>query len=114
MNLNEMATAVSQNLPLIIVILNNGVLGMVRQWQTAFYNQHYSQTTLERKTDFPALARAFGAKGFSVTNTDELHAAMKEAVETNGTVLIDCAIHMDERVLPMIPPGGAIENMILS
>ena len=57
---------------------------------------------------------AFGAKGFSVTNTDELHAAMKEAVETNGTVLIDCAIHMDERVLPMIPPGGAIENMILS
>ncbi len=114
MNLNEMATAVSQNLPLIIVILNNGVLGMVRQWQTAFYNQHYSQTTLERKTDFPALARAFGAKGFSVTSTDELHAAMKEAVETNGTVLIDCAIHMDERVLPMIPPGGAIENMILS
>ena len=114
MNLNEMTTAVSQNLPLIVVILNNGVLGMVRQWQAAFYNEHYSQTTLERKTDFPALARAFGAKGFSVTNVDELHAAMKEAVETNGTVLIDCAIHMDERVLPMIPPGGAIENMILS
>ncbi|MBE6653860.1 MAG: biosynthetic-type acetolactate synthase large subunit [Ruminococcaceae bacterium] len=114
MNLNEMTTAVSQNLPLIVVILNNGVLGMVRQWQAAFYNQHYSQTTLERKTDFPALARAFGAKGFAVTNVDELHAAMKEAVGTNGTVLIDCAIDMDERVLPMIPPGGAIENMILS
>ncbi len=114
MNLNEMATAVSQNLPIIIVILNNGVLGMVRQWQKAFYNEHYSQTTLDRKTDFPALARAFGAEGFSATNIDELNAAMKAAMATNGPVLIDCAIDMDERVLPMIPPGGAIENMILS
>ncbi len=114
MNLNEMATAVSQNLPIIIVILNNGVLGMVRQWQKAFYNEHYSQTTLDRKTDFPALARAFGADGFSAANTDELNAAMKAAMAINGPVLIDCAIDMDERVLPMIPPGGAIENMILS
>ena len=114
MNLNEMATAVSQKLPLIIVVLNNGVLGMVRQWQKAFYNEHYSQTTLERKTDFPALARAFGAEGYSAATLEEFHAAMKAAMNTEGPVLIDCAIDMDERVLPMIPPGGAIENMILS
>ena len=114
MNLNEMATAVSQKLPLIIVVLNNGVLGMVRQWQAAFYNHHFSETTLERKTDFAALARAFGASGFSVASVDELNMAMKMAMRNEGPVLIDCAIDMDERVLPMIPPGGAIENMILS
>lgn len=114
MNLNEMATAVSQKLPLIIIVLNNGVLGMVRQWQKAFYNEHYSHTTLERKTDFPALARAFGADGYSAATLEELNAAMKAAMNTNSPVLIDCAIDMDERVLPMIPPGGAIENMILS
>ena len=114
MNLNELATAVSQKLPLIIVILNNGVLGMVRQWQAAFYNHHFSETTLERKTDFAALARAFGASGFTVESVDELNMAMKMAMKNDGPVLIDCAIDMDERVLPMIPPGGAIENMILS
>ena len=114
MNLNELATAVSQKLPLIIVVLNNGVLGMVRQWQAAFYNRHFSETTLERKTDFAALARAFGACGYTVETLDELNMAMKMAVKNGGPVLIDCAIDMDERVLPMIPPGGAIENMILS
>ena len=114
MNLNEMTTAVSQKLPLIVVILNNGVLGMVRQWQAAFYNHHFSETTLNRKTDFPALARAFGAAGYSVETMDELNMAMKMAMKNEGPVLIDCAIDMDERVLPMIPPGGAIENMILS
>ncbi len=114
MNLNELATAVSQKLPLIIVVLNNGVLGMVRQWQAAFYNRHFSETTLERKTDFAALARAFGASGFTVETVDELNMAMKMAVKNGGPVLIDCVIDMDERVLPMIPPGGAIENMILS
>lgn len=114
MNLNEMTTAVSQKLPLIVVVLNNGVLGMVRQWQAAFYNHHFSETTLNRKTDFPALARAFGAAGYSVETLDELNMAMKMAMKNEGPVLIDCAIDMDERVLPMIPPGGAIENMILS
>ena len=114
MNLNELATAVSQKLPLIIVVLNNGVLGMVRQWQAAFYNRHFSETTLDRKTDFAALARAFGASGFTVETADELNMAMKMAVKNGGPVLIDCVIDMDERVLPMIPPGGAIENMILS
>jgi acetolactate synthase-1/2/3 large subunit len=114
MNLNEMMTAVSQKLPLIVVILNNGVLGMVRQWQAAFYNHHFSETTLNRKADFAALARAFGASGFSVATVDELNMAMKMAMKNEGPVLIDCAIDMDERVLPMIPPGGAIENMILS
>ncbi|MGN1095278.1 MAG: biosynthetic-type acetolactate synthase large subunit [Eubacteriales bacterium] len=114
MNLNEMATAVSQNLPIIIVIMDNGVLGMVRQWQAAFYNGHFSETTLERKTDFPALARAFGASGYYVTNLDELNTAMKAAMKTEGPVLIDCILDKDERVLPMIPPNGSVEDMILS
>ena len=80
MNLNEMATAVSQKLPLIIVVLNNGVLGMVRQWQAAFYNHHFSETTLERKTDFASLARAFGASGFTVSTLDELNMADRKSV----------------------------------
>ncbi len=113
MNLNEMATAVSQKLPIIIVIMDNGVLGMVRQWQTAFYNKHYSETTLERKTDFPALARAFGAEGYLATSASELRDIMAKAVMTDGPVLIDCIIDEDERVLPMIPPGGAIDDIIL-
>lgn len=113
MNLNELATAVSQNLPVIIIIMDNGVLGMVRQWQTMFYNKHYSQTTLNRKTDFVKLADAFGLKGFRATTIDELDAQLKEAFETDGPVLIDCMIDKDERVLPMIPPNGTIEDLIV-
>ena len=77
MNLNELATAVSNNVPLVILILNNGVLGMVRQWQTLFFNKHYSQTTLNRKTDFVKLAESFGAEGFRVYNIPELKDALK-------------------------------------
>ena len=113
MNLNELATAVSQKVPLVILILNNGVLGMVRQWQTMFYNKHYSNTTLDRKTDFPALAKAFGAVGLSADDETSLKEALKQAFATDGTVLIDCKIDDDERVLPMIPPGGAIDDLIL-
>ena len=112
MNLNEMATAVSNNLPLIVVIMNNGVLGMVRQWQTLFYDKHYSQTTLNRKTDFVKLAEAFGAKGARVYNQQELSRALDEAFNTDGPYLIDCVIDMDEMVLPMIPPGGTMNDVI--
>lgn len=113
MNLNEMATAVSQELPITIIIMNNDVLGMVRQWQTIFYDCHYSQTTLDRKTDFPALARAFGAEGYSAYTMEDLKKALDDADRTEGPVLIDCHIDMDEKVLPMIPPGRSIKDMIV-
>ncbi|MBR4072658.1 MAG: biosynthetic-type acetolactate synthase large subunit [Clostridia bacterium] len=112
MNLNEMATAVSSNANVKIVVFNNGVLGMVRQWQTLFFNKHYSSTTLERKTDFVKLAEAFGAKGYRVATPEEFKTVFTEAFNFDGPVLIDCAIDKDEFVLPMLPPGGSIDQMI--
>jgi len=111
MCLQELATAVSQNLPLLIVIFNNGVLGMVRQWQTMFYDRHYSHTTLNRKTDFAALARAFGAKGKKITRLAELERALYNPPSDTPLVL-DCQLDMDEFVLPMIPPGGSVNDLI--
>ncbi|MBQ9087444.1 MAG: acetolactate synthase large subunit, partial [Lentisphaeria bacterium] len=111
MCLQELATAVSQNLPLLIVIFNNGVLGMVRQWQTMFYEKHYSSTTLNRKTDFPALAKAFGAEGKKITTLAELENALATLAPDTPTVL-DCQLDMDEFVLPMIPPGGSVQDLV--
>lgn len=113
MNLGELATAVSQELPIIIVILNNHALGMVRQWQTMFYEGRYSQTTLHRKTDFAALAGAFGAVGCRATSLQQLEDALQGAPK-NGPIVIDCPIDIDEKVLPMIPPGGCLEDIITS
>lgn len=112
MNLNELATAVSMNLPLVVVIMNNGVLGMVRQWQTLFFDKHYSNTTLNRKTDFVKLAEAFGAKGARVYTKGELEKVAEEAFAYNGTFVIDCAVDCNEFVLPMLPPGGSIDDII--
>lgn len=112
MNLNELATAVSQNSPLVIVIMNNGVLGMVRQWQTLFFDKHYSNTTLNRQTDFVKLAEAFGAKAARVFTSEELQKTASEAFAHNGVYLIDCVIDCNEFVLPMLPPGGSIEDII--
>ncbi len=112
MCLQELATAVSYNVPLVILIINNGVLGMVRQWQTLFYNKHYSNTVLDRKTDFSALAKAFGADGQKVKSVEELDLALKKAFEYNGPYVIDCAIDKDEFVLPMLPPGGSMDDII--
>lgn len=112
MNLNELATAVSCNVPLIVVIMNNGVLGMVRQWQTLFFNKHYSNTTLCRQTDFVKLAEAFGAMGFRAADTDELAKALDEAIAAKRPAVIDCTISKYEFVLPMLPPGGSIDDII--
>ncbi len=112
MNLNELATAVSQKTPLIIVIMNNGVLGMVRQWQTLFFDKHYSNTTLNRQTDFVKLAEAFGAKGVRVQTEAELEKAAADAFAANEPVVIDCLVDCDEFVLPMLPPGGSIDDII--
>lgn len=114
MCLNEACTAVSQNLPIITIIMNNGVLGMVYQWQTVFYEKRYSQTILNRKTDFVKLAEAFGAKGFKAETLEEFSDVFKLALKEDGPVWIDCKIEELERVLPMIPNGGTIDDMIIN
>ncbi len=113
MNLAEACTAVSNNLPIITIIMNNSVLGMVYQWQTSFYGRRYAATTPERKTNFPKLIEAFGGKGYSAANPQEFEEAFKKALEDNCPVWIDCTISRNERVLPMIPGGGTIEDMII-
>ena len=113
MTLQELATAVSENIPLVILIFNNGVLGMVRQWQTLFYDKHYSNTVLNRKTDYVALARAFGAEGEVASDLAMLKAAFDRGFAAEGPYLIDCTIHQDEFVLPMLPPGGTVDEMIV-
>lgn len=112
MNLNEICTAVSYKLPIITVIMNNRVLGNVRQWQTMFYGGRYSQTDPHRKTDYVKLADAFGAVGYRATNIAELREALSKAQQSEGPVLIDCQIDKDERVLPMIPAGGTIDDLV--
>ena len=113
MNLNELATAVANQVPLVILLLNNGVLGMVRQWQTLFFDKHYSNTTLDaRQTDFVKLAQAFGAQASRALTLEELEAALDQAFACDGPYLIDCAIDKDEFVLPMLPPGGSMDDII--
>ena len=114
MNLNEMATAVTYNTPIVIVLMNNGVLGMVRQWQTLFFGKRYSSTVLERKTDFVKLAEAFGAKAARAATTEEFQKAFQEAMAHDGPFLIDTYIGKDEFVLPMLPPGGSMDDIITS
>ena len=112
MNLNEACTAVSYNLPIITIIFDNKVLGMVYQWQTVFYGKRYSETILNRKTNYPKLADGFGLTGFEVNTLEEFQDAYKKALEISGPVWIACNIDKEERVLPMIPSGGTIDNMI--
>lgn len=113
MNLNEACTAVSYELPIITVIFNNSVLGMVRQWQTTFYEKRYSQTDPHRKTDFVKLAEGFGLKGYRCTNLPEFQAAFADAMKQKGPTWIECIIDKDEKVLPMIPGGGDINDIIM-
>ncbi len=110
MNMNELATAARQKLPIIEVIMNNHVLGMVRQWQTLFYEKHYSATVLDDGVDFVKLAEAMGAKGYRVRTREEFQEALAEAMESQTPVLIDCIIDCDDKVWPMVAPGGAISE----
>ena len=112
MNLNELCTAVTYNLPLVILLFNNNTLGMVRQWQTLFYGKRYSQTTLNRKTDYVKLAEAFGAKGFILDCPENADKILSLAFAEEGPVLIDCRIGTDEKVLPMIAPGKSFDSII--
>ena len=113
MNCNELCTTVKEGLPITIVILNNQVLGMVRQWQTAFFGERYSATILDRGTDFVKLIEAYGGKGFSIHKLSELEKALEERKNIAGPVLLDCHIDKDEKVLPMIPPGKSVAEIIL-
>jgi len=113
MNMNEACTAVSQNLPIITVIFNNQVLGMVYQWQTLFYGSRYSNTILERKTDYVKVIEGFGGTGFRAGNPEEFASAFEQALKCEGPVWIDCAISREERVLPMIPGGKSVDSMIV-
>lgn len=112
MNLNEMACAVSEKLPIIVMVMNNKVLGMVRQWQKLFYNCHFSNTSIDRATDFVKLAEAFGAKGFRIEHKCQIVDTLKKAASVTGPCIIDCVIDRDDCVFPIIPPGGSHEDTI--
>jgi acetolactate synthase-1/2/3 large subunit len=113
MCLQELATLATNDVPVVIVLLNNGVLGMVRQWQTLFFDGHHSNTPLDRKTDFVAVAKAFGANGENVATLEELDAALTRAFDAKGPYVVNCAIATDEFVLPMLPPGGSLDDIIV-
>ena len=110
MNMNEIATAVRQKLPLIEVVVNNHVLGMVRQWQDLFYEERYSATVLRDNVDFVKLAEAMGATGIRVTTSEEFDAALEQALAADGPVVLDCIIDSDDKVWPMVAPGAAISE----
>ncbi len=114
MNCNELSTAVKQELPIINVLMNNNVLGMVRQWQRMFHNSHFSETTLDKKTDYVAVAKGFGAEAITVHTKEELETAIKSALLSRKTpTLINCIIDSDQTVLPMVPTGTSIEEPLL-
>ncbi len=116
MNLNELSTAVTQGTPMVILLMNNGVLGMVRQWQKIFYGRRFSQTTLDKRTDYVAFAESFGAKGLTISDEKQIESVLKEAysyAEKNcAPVLVDCRISCDENVLPMIKPGETYDAQL--
>ena len=111
MNMNELATATRYDIPIIEIIFNNHVLGMVRQWQTLFYDQRYSNTNLRDKVDFVKLAEAMGAKAYRITKKEEVEVVLKEAIALKQPVLIECIIDSDDKVWPMVAPGAAIEEV---
>lgn len=113
MSINELATAVTYGFPVTVLIMNNGVLGMVHQWQTLFFEGRYSCTELDRKTDFVAVARGFGADGETVSTLSELEAALARADMARGPYIIDCKVSKDELVFPMRPPEGTADDIIV-
>ena len=110
MNMNEIATAARYNIPIIQVVLNNHVLGMVRQWQTLFYGQRYSATVLNDKVDFVKLAEAMGATAYRATTKKEFDKILTNALQCDGPVVIDCQIDSDDKVWPMVAPGASISD----
>lgn len=114
MNMAELAVAVTEKLPIVVVVMRNGVLGMVRQWQKLFFDRRYSATTLNRQTDFVKLAEAFGAKGLRLERGEDIPAVLSQALAAEGPVVVDCVLSANEDVFPIIPPGGSEQDMILN
>jgi acetolactate synthase-1/2/3 large subunit len=112
MNSQELATAVKNKLPIVTIIMNNGYLGMVRQWQELFFKKRYASTSLEGSPDFSKLVEVYGGKGIRVTSKKELESALQEALSSEQFVLLDCLIPPEENVFPMVSPGEAINNML--
>ena len=113
MNIQELMTAVESKIPVVNIILNNNFLGMVRQWQTFFYDKRYSSTDLSMQPDFVMLAQSFGAKGYRVETKEEFEEALKDAIKSNTVAIIDVVVDRFENVLPMVPAGGTLYNMML-
>ena len=111
MNMNELATASRYNIPIIQVVINNHVLGMVRQWQTLFYGERYSQTILEDKVDFCKVSEGLGCQAIRVTKKEEVAPALEKALAAGGPVVIECVIPKDDKVFPMVSPGAAISEV---
>ena len=109
MNMNEIATATRYNIPVIEVIFDNHVLGMVRQWQDLFYGRRYSQTVLEDRVDYAKVAEGMGAKAYTVTTKEEFDRALQDAIALNIPAVIDAVIGKDDKVFPMVAPGTSIE-----
>ena len=114
MNCNELATAARYNIPVIELIFNNGVLGMVRQWQRLFYGKRFSQTTLEKKTNYELLAQGFGVKAMTIASREDIRPVLKAAIEAGEPVLVNCLIDKDINVLPMVPGGKSVEEPMLT
>lgn len=112
MNCNEFVTAVKNKLPLIQIVMNNNCLGMVRQWQNLFYEERYSETTLDRPTDYVKLAEAFGGTGFRITKPEEIDDILRQALDSEGPVLIDYLVNIDKKAFPMVAPGAPINQII--
>lgn len=110
MNMNELATASRYRIPIIQVVINNHVLGMVRQWQTLFYGQRYSQTVLDDQVDFCKVAEGLGCTAIRVTEKEEVAPAIARAIELNAPVVIECVIPEDDKVFPMVPAGAPISE----
>lgn len=114
MNINELVTMKSYNIPVVVVVMNNSVLGMVRQWQKLFYGCRFSNTDPHRSTDFVKVAQGYGIKGLRITKPEEIHNVLKKAYDMNEPVVVDCVISSDENVLPMIPPGKTVNEIVTS
>lgn len=110
MNMNEIATATRYNIPIIQIVINNHVLGMVRQWQTLFYGKRYSNTVLDDQVDFVKISEGMGAKAYKCTTIDEFKDALKESIELNIPCVIDCQIDSDDKVFPMVPANTPISE----
>ncbi len=114
MNMQEFAVTVTHGLPVVVVVMNNGVLGMVHQWQKLFYGGRYSSTEIGRKTDYAALARAFGAEGFRIARRADIRPVLERAFALGGPCIVDCRIDSGDRVFPIIPPGATADDMLFT